>query len=412
MSNAQRLICEQCGRGIEEENFQLNCPDCRTTLRVQYDLKKLKRDFAALDDRLFSGSFLRNYQNFLPIKQPDLIDRVSLNEGQTPLIPSHRLKKELGITDLLFKIESHGPTLSLKDRGTSLCALKALELGFDTLCVASSGNNAASVSAYAARAGLKAVVFVQRDLSPAKILKIMAYGPQLVKIDGDMSIASRLCREMLARHHWFECGGPSPYRFTAKRIVAYEVVRQLGGRAPDVMILPVGGGTGMASVYCGFLELKDMGVISALPRLIGVQFAACAPVARAYDKNTDVIEPVEKKPCVSDALLNRTPIAGLQALRAVRETGGKILTITDEESIAAIRQLGSQEGLFMEPAGCAALAALKKLVSKGELKGAKTVVCTLTGHGLNAPASAFSTSESPEVVPADVASVEAYLGLC
>jgi len=411
MSNVLGLICDQCGRKIDEENFQLKCPDCGITLRVQYDLDKLKRDYLSPGDHLCSGSFLRDYLNFLPISRPELIDQVSLNEGQTPLIPSIRLKKELGIEDLRFKMESHGPTLSLKDRGTSLCALKALELGYDTLCVASSGNNAASISAYAARAGLKAVVFIQRDLSTAKIFKIMAYGPQLVKVDGDMSIASRLCREMLAKHRWFECGGPSPYRFTAKRIVAYEVVKQLGGKAPDVMFVPVGGGTGMASVYCGFLELRDMGVISSLPRLIGVQFAACAPVARAYEIHANVIEPVEKKPCVSDALLNRTPIAGLQALTAARESGGQILSITDDESIDAIRQLGSREGLFLEPAGCAAFAALKKLASKGELKGAKTVVCTLTGHGLNAPSSAFSTNESPEVVSADVASVEAYLKL-
>jgi threonine synthase len=254
-------------------------------------------------------------------------------------------------------------------------------------------------------------VFVQRDLSPAKILKIMAYGPKLVKVDGDMSIASRLCKEMQARHRWFECGGPSPYRFTAKRLVAHEVVRQLGGKAPDIMIMPVGGGTGMASAYRGFLELRDMGVIPSMPRLIGVQFAACAPIAQAYENHADTIEPVEKKPCVSDALLNRTPISGLLVLKAARETGGMILSITDDESIAAIRQLASREGLFLEPAGCAAFAALKKLVTKGEMNGAKTVVCTFTGHGLNAPSSAFIGDESPKVVPADVASAEAYLKL-
>lgn len=411
MSNAIGLACDQCEQIHGEENYRLKCPACGAPLRIQYDLGKLRNAYLNLGEIKKHESFLTEYRDFLPIDRPDLIDKVSLNEGRTALIPSERLVRELGLQDLHFKMESQGPTLSLKDRGTSLCALKALELGYDTLCVASSGNNAASIGAYAARAGLKAIVFIQRDLSPAKVFKIMGYGPRLVKVDGDMSIASRLCAEMLKRHRWFECGGPSPYRFTAKRIVAYEVVKQMGGRAPDVMLLPVGGGTGMASVYYGFSELKAMGAIPSIPKLIGVQFAACAPIARAFEMNSNEIEPVEKKPCVSDALLNRTPIAGKHTLLAARETGGKIISITDDECIDAIRQLGSHEGLFMEPAGCAAFAGLKKLIAHGELKGAKSVVCTLTGHGLNSPGSAFSVNETPEVVKADVESVEAYLGL-
>ena len=411
MSNSVGLICDNCHQLRSEEDFQLKCSVCGTTLRIQYDLEKLKKAYSDPGEPQNHGSFLRKYRDFLPINRPELIGKVSLNEGLTALIPSGRLQRDLGLEDLRFKMESQGPTLSLKDRGTSLCALKALELGYDTLCVASSGNNAASIAAYAARAGLRAVVFIQRDLSPAKIFKIMGYGPQLVRVDGDMSIASGICREMLKRHRWFECGGPNPYRYTAKRMVAYEVVQQMGGKAPDVMVLPVGGGTGMASVYGGFLELKAMGIIASIPRLIGVQFSACAPVARAYEMNANVIEPVEKNPCVSDALLNRTPIAGIQALMAARETGGKIISISDDESIDAIRQLASHEGLFQEPAGCASFAGLKKLILRRELKSAKSVVCTLTGHGLNSPGSSFSASESPAVVSADVASVEAYLKL-
>jgi threonine synthase len=410
MSNSLGLICDQCNQIRSEKDFQLNCPVCGTKLRIQYDLEKLKKAFSDQREPQEGGSFLREYCDYLPINQPELIEKVSLNEGQTALIPAGRIMGELGLEDLRFKMESQSPTSSLKDRGTSLCALKALELEYDTLCVASSGNMAASIAAYAARAGLEAVVFIQKDVSPAKIFKIMGYGPQLVRVDGDISIAIRLCRDMLKRHRWFECG-PNPYRFTAKRMVAYEIVKQMGGKAPDVMIMPVGGGTGMASAYDGFLELKTMGIIESIPRLIGVQFAACAPVAIAYEMNADVIEPVEKKPCVSDALLNRTPIDGIQCVMAARKTGGKIISITDDESIDAIRQLGSHEGLFQEPAGCVSFAGLKKLILQGELKGAKSVVCTLTGHGLNSPGSAFSANESPEVVSADVASVEAYLKL-
>jgi threonine synthase len=410
MSNATGLYCATCDTTIPESEFQMKCRQCGNPLEVRYDLEKLKTALLNRKPAGLAESALMMWKDILPIDDPALIERVSIGEAQTPLVKSANLCKEIGVADVRFKMEM-GPTLSLKDRGTSLCALKALELGYDTLCVASSGNNAASVAAYAAKAGLPAIVFIQKDTAAAKMYKMLIYGARVVRIDGDMRAASRLCNEMLERHRWMQAGGPNPYRITAKRTVAYEIVQQSGGTAPDAVVIPCGGSAGMASAHTGFSEMFEMGLIDAMPRLIGVQLAACDPVTQAFEQSREEITPVEKKPSFSDALMNNNPYWGKQAIRAARETGGFLLSVSDDEVADMIRKLGSSEGLFVEPAGAVTVAGLKKLMAENRLPGLERVVCTLTGHGLNAPDAAFGSQPLPEVVSPDVKTVEAYLKL-
>ena len=410
MSCALGLYCSACNHLIPESRFRESCVSCGRPLEFKYDLKRMN---AALENRTVSGvceSILKLWQDILPIDRPEYIDRVSIGETQTPLVKSSRIGQEEGVDSLFFKMEM-GPTLSLKDRGTSLCALKALELGYDTLCVASSGNNAASVSAYAAKAGLPAVVFIQKDTSPSKIYKMLAYGARVVRVDGDMSTAGRILGEMLKRHRWMQSGGPNPYRLAAKRTVAYEIVHQLGGRAPDALLVPCGGSAGMVSAHRGFSEMVEMGMIPAMPRMIGVQLRACEPITRAFDEARDQVTPVEKMPSFSDALMNNSPYWGNQALGAVRETGGIMVSVSDQEVADAIRGLGATEGLFVEPAGAVTVAGLKKLSAEKRLPPGKRMVCMLTGHGLNAPRAAFESVPLPEIVAPEVEAVEAYLGV-
>ena len=410
MSCALGLFCRACTRIVPESQFRENCPFCGVPLEIRYDLKRLKTAFQNRTSAGLSESSLMLWKDILPIDRPEYIERVTIGETQTPLVKSSRIGAEAGIDELFFKMEM-GPTQSLKDRGTSLCALKALELGFDTLCVASSGNNAASVAAYAAKAGLPAVVFIQKDTSPAKIFKVLAYGARVIRVDGDMSAASRICAEMLNRHRWMQSGGPNPYRLTAKRTVAYEIVHQLGGVAPDAVLIPCGGSAGMVAAHRGFSEMVEMGIIPAMPRMIGAQLRACEPITRAFDEARDLVTPVQKQPSFSDALMNNTPYWGNQALRAVRESGGIMISVSDEEVAEMILRLGATEGLFVEPAGAVSVAGLKKLSEEKRLPPAKRVVCMLTGHGLNAPRAAFESKPLPEIVAPDVEAVEAYLNL-
>jgi len=233
----------------------------------------------------------------------------------------------------------------------------------------------------------------------------------VVRVDGDMSVASSICSEMLQRHNWMHAGGPNPYRIAAKRTAAYEIVKQLGGRAPDVLLIPCGGSAGIVAAYNGLSEMVEMELLPSMPKLVGVQLAACDPVTRAFEEGRDTVTPVEKQPSFSDALMNNNPYWGKQALVAARETGGFFVSVSDDEVADAIRSLGVEEGLFTEPAGAASLAGLRKSRNEGRLPDAQTVVCMLTGSGLNAPHAAFESREMPELVAADVEAVESYLRL-
>ena len=401
------LVCRECGKRIPEAECALSCPDCGAPMRVMFSEASLRQALSAGLPAPEGRSFLRPWRSILPISDESLIDRVSLGEAETPLLPSHRYGEKLGIPDLYFKVEQ-GPTLSLKDRGTALCVLKALEFGCKTVCLSSSGNNAASVSAYGSRAGLNPVVFVQKHVSAAKIFKSLVYGGRVVRIDGDMAAASRICGEMVKRRKWFQCGGPNPYRIAAKRTFAYGIVQQLG-RAPDTVLIPCGGGAGMVAAHDAFREMFAAGVIDRMPRLVGVQLQACDPTARAFHEGRDAVTPVDKKPSLSDAIMNNTPYWGRYCLQAVRETGGTMISVSDADFIRTIRELGREEGLFTEPAGSVSVAALRYLVKVPGFENPGLTVCNLTGHGLNVPQVATDESETPGVIPPTVEAVEAFL---
>ncbi len=403
---SHRLHCRPCKYETDETSGEMICPVCGAPLWVRYDEAKLHEVLAATMPGP-SDSLLRQWKNVLPINNESLIDAITLGEQETPLLPSLRIGPALGIKDVYFKLEM-GHTLSLKDRGTSLCLLKAVEMNYECVCIASSGNNAASVAAYAARAGIPAIVFIQKTVSSSKILKSVAHGAKVIRVDGDMAVASKLCAQMVARRRWMNCGGPNPFRVAAKRTAGFEIVRRLG-RAPDAVVVPCGGGTALVSMYEAFKELKQAGAIATIPRLYGVQLAACNPTEQAFLEGRDTVTPIQTSPSLSDAIMNNNPFWGNYDLKAARETGGSITSVTDAQFVEMIRTLGKQEGLFAEPAGSVAVAALFQLLASGSLKSGETVVCTITGHGLNAPQVAVKQDELPEAIPPTVEAVENLL---
>lgn len=399
------LICRDCGYLTPENDFALRCPICGAPMRVIFSPAYLKKALAHGLPHLNGECVLRQWLSVLPIDDPALIDRVSLGEQETPLLPSLRYGPARGLQSLHFKIEQ-GPSLSLKDRGTSLCVLKALAGNHDTVCVASSGNNAASVSAFGARAGLRPVVFVQKDASPAKIYKSLAYGGHVVRIDGDMALASKVCDEMVSKHGWYQCGGANPYRIAGKRTFAYGVVRQLG-RAPDTLLIPMGGGAGMVAAFDAFQEMLEAGVISRMPRLVGVQLTACDPIYQAFHRGDSVVRPIKRGNSLSDAIMNANPYWGKYCLQAMRDSGGTAVAVSDKDFIRAIRALGKEEGIFAEPAGAASVAALDYLCKAHGFEDPGLTVCNITGHGLNSPAVAADDSSLPPVTAPDSSAVEA-----
>lgn len=406
---ACQLECRKCGAKFPEADRHVKCPVCGGRLRVKPDLEDIKKTFSqGLPSP--EASFLDQWKAILPIGDESLVEEVALGEGETPLLASRRIGKELGIKNLYFKLEM-GPTLSLKDRGTALCILKALEHGYGGVSIASSGNNAGSVAAYAARAGLPAIVFIQEQVSPSKVLKSIAYGAKVARVEGGMPEASKVCDEMSAANNWLNCGGSNPYRIAAKRTAGYEIVRQLG-KAPDAVIMPCGGGAGIVSMYEAFEEMLELGLVDKIPRLYGIQLAACNPVEQAFIEGRNEVTPVEKKKSLSDAIMNNNPAWGNEALAIARKTGGGIYSVTDEEFVEMIRKMGKEEGLFTEPAGCISVAVLKKLKEKDPaFNECETVVCTLTGHGLNSPRVAVEEEELPPVIPATPEAAREFLNL-
>ena len=220
-------------------------------MRVMFSEASLRQALSAGLPAPEGRSFLRQWRSILPISDASLIDRVSLGEAETPLLPSHRYGEKLGIPDLYFKVEQ-GPTLSLKDRGTALCVLKALEFGCKTVCLSPSGNNAASVSAYGSRAGLNPVVFVQKHVSAKrKSLKASSTAGAWSASTATWPPPAGSVGKWSSAASWFQCGGPNPYRIAAKRTFAYGIVQQLG-RAPDTVLIPCGGGAGMVAAHDAF----------------------------------------------------------------------------------------------------------------------------------------------------------------
>ncbi len=399
------LVCRDCGKGLPESEGALTCPDCGAPLRVTFSEASLREALGGALPAPNGASFLRQWRAVLPIGDESLIDRVSLGEAETPLLPSHRYGPRRGVPRLYFKMEQ-GPTLSLKDRGTALCVLKALESGRRTVCLSSSGNNAASVSAYASRAGLEAVVFVQKHVSPAKIFKSLIYGGRVVRVDGDMAAASRLCSEMVTRRGWFQCGGPQPlpHRGQAHLRLRHRAAARArpGHRAHPLR------GRGRAGRRLRRLprtgRRRDH---RAPPPARGG--AACGLRSRAFREGRDTVTPVDKKPSLSDAIMNNNPYWGRYCLEAVRASGGTMISVSDADFLRTIRELGREEGLFTEPAGCVSVAALRHLVEMPGFEDPGLTVCNLTGHGLNVPHVAADENEIPGLVVPAVEAVEAFL---
>lgn len=366
-----KLVCPFCDHE-EPPSIQPGlCPDCGVPLRFEHKADK----FAPGN---LSGRGVWRYQSLLPQVEP-----VSLGEGGTPLVPSLRLGPELGL-ELFFKLEGANPTGSFKDRGASVLVSTLAALGARRVADDSSGNAASALAAYAARAGLSAVLFVPAHASERKLSQIRAYGAELVKVPGPRPRATaavkRACQEdpklVYASHN------ESPYFEAGQRTIAYEIAEALSWRAPDHLVVPVGGGALFLGIVQGFWELLRLGIIPTVPRVNAVQAAACAPIVRAWEKGLLRPAPVEPGKTVAEGVAIAAPPRGREILAALREVGGSAVSIPEEEILAAWEELPRKEGIYVEPTSAAVVAGLRKLVAQGAIHPGESVVCPLTGTGL------------------------------
>ena len=380
MMFAQEIICPRCDHRFPLSRL-LNLCTCGSPLLVRYDLKKASANFSisSLQGRVSS---LWRYRELLPLR--DDANLVSLGEGFTPLLPAKSLPGELGLKRLWIKDEAQNPTGSFKDRGLSLAISRAKELGVKKAAIPSAGNAGGSLAAYAARAGIEAHVFMPRDTPIANQIEVQQYGARLTLVDGLINDCGRIINERKTAEGWFDISTlKEPYRVEGKKTMGYEIAEQLNWTLPDVIIYPTGGGTGLIGMWKAFQEMAELGWIgSKRPRMVSVQASGCAPIVKAFGEGRETAEPWQNAKTVASGLRVPQAVADFLMLRALRESNGTALSVSDEEMIAEIPRLGRAEGIFFCPEGAACAAALRRSMQNGWVKPTDEVVLFNTASGL------------------------------
>jgi threonine synthase len=370
------LECSLCKTTYPCNQLRNVC-DCGKTLFARYDLAAAAKTLTPASLRLRPANMWR-YEEVLPGGEP-----VTLGEGMTPVLHCQRLGARMGLENLYVKDEGLNPTGSFKARGLSAAVTQAKVLGAKTLAIPTAGNAGGAMAAYAARAGLRAVVVMPADTPLANVLECQACGADVRKLDGLISDCGKFVAEHKQREGWFEVSTmKEPYRVEGKKTMGYELWEQFGGKLPDVIFYPTGGGVGLIGMVKAFDEMQTMGWIGAgRPRMVVVQASGCAPVVRAFEKEAAAIEFWKDAATIASGLRVPKPFADREVLAAVRTTRGIALCVSDEEILAAGRELAEAEGIFAAPEGAATLVAARKLRSSGWLRPEETIVLFNTGTG-------------------------------
>jgi threonine synthase len=380
LMNVTALVCSKCRRSFPPGRVAQLC-ECGKPLLVQYDLERAARTLTRSALALRAPTLWR-YREVLPVDDEAAI--VSLGEGYTPLLACPRLAARVGVRTLLIKDESANPTGTFKARGMAVAVSMARQLGLTRLAVPSAGNAAGALAAYAARAGLDAVVFMPRDAPPANRREAEAYGARVVLVDGLITECAQRLAEEKAAHGYFDVSTlKEPYRVEGKKTMAYELVEQMDGRVPDVILYPTGGGTGIIGMWKAFEEMQALGWIGAeRPRFFAVQARGCAPIVRAFQQGKSEAEEVRQAHTIASGLRVPRALGDFLILDILRRSRGGAVAVEDREILDAMRELAQVEGVFAGPEGAACLPALRRLLAQGAIHPEERIVLFNTGSGL------------------------------
>jgi threonine synthase len=329
-----------------------------------------------------------------------------LHVGWTPLYRSTTLGNQLGLSHLYFKDDGRNPTASFKDRASAVVVARARELGVKIITTASTGNAGAALAGLAAAAKMPAVIFVPQTAPQAKIAQLLIFGARVILVKGTYDQAFDLCLEASKEFGWY-CRNTAfnPYTVEGKKTASMELCEQLGWKAPDTLLVSVGDGNVISGLWKGLRDLLMLGWIDRMPRLLGIQAEGSAACYNAWKAGTEKITPVNAQ-TVADSVSADLPRDGVRAVRAVRETGGAYLTVTDDEILAAIPELARGEAIFCEPAASAVYAGLKKAARQGLVKSDETIVCMLTGNGLKDISSAMKVAGAGTIIEPTLGAVK------
>jgi threonine synthase len=383
MDKLKGLRCRECGRGYPTAPVHV-CEFCFGPLEVDYHYEAL-RGVVTRDTIAAGPPSMWRYRDLLPVEGEVPVGH---HVGFTPLIRARNLAAELGCREIWIKNDSvcH-PTWSFKDRVVSVAVSKALEFGFDTVACASTGNLANSVAAHAAEARLKSFIFIPADLEAGKVLATLVYAPTLVAVEGTYDEVNRLCSEIADKYRWaFVNVNFRPYYSEGSKSYGFEIVEQLGWRAPDHIVVPCAGGSLITKIWKAIKELVLLGLLEGpvRTRMHAAQAAGCGPIVTMIKEDTDVLRPVRPQ-TIAKSLAIGNPADGYYAYRAVKESGGWGAHATDPEIVEGMLLLARTEGIFTETAGGVTVAATRHLIESGVIARDQSVVICITGNGLKTP---------------------------
>lgn len=379
-STLTHLECSRCSKHYDPSQPQHLCT-CGAPLLARYDLPRAARTLTLENLRSRPANMWR-YAEVLPSAAP-----ITLGEGMTPLLRARRIGARLGLANLYVKDEGLNPTGSFKARGLSAAVTMARKVGARALAIPTAGNAGGALAAYAASAGIPAVIVMPADTPAANIQEARAFGADVRMLPGLISDCGKYVAEHKDREGWYDVSTlKEPYRSEGKKTMGYELWEQFDGALPDVIIYPTGGGVGLIGMWKAFDEMEAMGWIpphakSPRPRFVVVQAAGCAPIVRAFDQHAEVSEFWQNATTLASGLRVPKALGDFLCLRALRETNGAAVAATDEEMFRAARDLAAEEGLFAAPEGAATLVAAQKLLASGFLRPTDRVVLFNTGSG-------------------------------
>ena len=363
------VFCDQKHPADPMEQF---CTDCGESMLV--DLPSARRSIRHGD------TALARYLEFLPI--PEVDRALHLGEGGTPLLPLNRLTERFRLPPVLVKNEMLNPTSSFKDRGTVVSVHIAKSRSLNRIGTVSTGNMAASTAAYGARAGIETFVLVKEDTTEEKLLSTAVHGARLIKVTGDYGKLGRVSFGLGKKHGIYFMNSVDPFRVEGYKATAFEIFEETQPRNPGCIVVPVSSGGHLIGLMKAFVELKEQGLCSEFPTFIGVQAEGCAPIARAFAEGSLRYREWGIPSTVAQSISNPAPPGGNLALRMIRELGGEVLAVSDEEILSAQRLLAEEEGLFCLPASATTLAGVLDLQGQGRLASGEPVVLVATGSGL------------------------------
>ncbi|MEE9252166.1 MAG: threonine synthase [Thermodesulfobacteriota bacterium] len=398
MGFVKSLRCKECGKEFPKAPVHV-CEMCFGPLEVTYDYDEIKQSLSreAIEKR---GNNIWRYWELLPIDNPPTIGQ---SVGFTPLIRAENLARALGVKEIYIKNDSVCyPTLSFKDRVVSVALSKAKEFGFDTVSCASTGNLANSVAALSTAGRLKSLIFIPYDLEQAKVVGTTVYGSTLIEVKGSYDDVNRLCNEIAGKFNWaFVNINIRPYYAEGSKSLGFEVMEQLGWRAPKHFVIPMASGSLLTKISKAIKEFETIGLVESNgTKIYGAQAAGCSPISTAVKNDWEVFKPVKNPVTIAKSLAIGNPADGFFAMDVINQSRGTAEDATDEEIVEGIKLLAMTEGIFAETAGGVTMAVATKLIKRGVIPRDESIVLAITGNGLKTQESLIGKVSDPELIEA------------